>query len=366
MLGDNKKITELFIKLVKIDSHSGQERKLADFIIKKLKKLNLIVKQDKAGNIVARSKNFNKKNSVLICSHLDTIKSNAGITPKIKKGVIYSDGKNILGADNKAAIAEVIHALEKIKNKKNINAELLFTVQEEKGLLGVKGLKRNLIKSKKALVLDYNFPMGRIVLSTPAAQILKIIIFGKESHGARTKLGVNAINLACECLNKFQFKKQKGINYNIGLIKGGTAVNVVPKIVEIDLAVRADSEKKLDFFIRKMEGRFKKIVLKMKGEVRIEKTRVGYAYSYGKGDDFVKKIAKHFKQTKEKVKFEKSWGMSDANILNSFGIKAIEISYGPKNVHTAKESVAARQMVKMSQFLTNFLIKKSPLKGHGA
>ena len=90
------KIEDLFLKLVKIDSPFGQEKKLADFVIKELKKLDLIIKIDKSGNIIARSRKFNKKDSILLCAHLDTVVSNKGIKPKIKKGIIYSDKKHIL------------------------------------------------------------------------------------------------------------------------------------------------------------------------------------------------------------------------------------------------------------------------------
>jgi len=257
-----KKIQDLFIKLVKIDSPPGHEEKLADFVIDRLKKLNLIVRKDKFGNILARSRKFNKEDSILISAHLDIVKSNKGIVPKTKNGVIYSDGKNILGADNKAAIAEIIYALEKIKNKSYSNFELLFTVQEENGLVGAKRLDKKLIKSKKALVLDYSFPVGFIALKTASAVIIKIKIFGKASHGARVDLGENTINLASECISKFRPKRQKGLNYNVGLIKGGTAVNVVPDFVEISLAVRADSEVKLNRFVKRIETISKKLFQK--------------------------------------------------------------------------------------------------------
>lgn len=350
-----KKIQDLFIKLVKIDSPPGHEEKLADFVIDRLKKLNLIVRKDKFGNILARSRKFNKEDSILISAHLDIVKSNKGIVPKTKNGVIYSDGKNILGADNKAAIAEIIYALEKIKNKSYSNFELLFTVQEENGLVGAKRLDKKLIKSKKALVLDYSFPVGFIALKTASAVIIKIKIFGKASHGARVDLGENTINLASECISKFRPKSQKGLNYNVGLIKGGTAVNVVPDFVEISLAVRADSEVKLNRFVKRIENHFKKIVSKKGDLVSIEKTRVGFGYSYGKTDKFIKEMVEKFRETKVKVNFAETLGLSDANVLNRFGIKTIEIGYGPKNVHTNKESITIDQMKKMSEFLINLL-----------
>lgn len=351
-----EKIQDLFIKLVKIDSPPSQEEELADFVIDRLKKLDLIVKKDKFGNIIARTRKFNKKDSILICAHLDTVESTKGIKPKIKKGIVYSDGKHILGADNKVAIAEIICALEKTKGFSNV--ELLFTVQEENGLVGAKNLDKILIKSKKALVLDYGLPVGFIVLKSASAAIIKIKIFGKASHGARVDFGENAINLASECISKFMFKSQKGLNYNVGLIKGGTAVNVVPDFVEIGLAIRAGSEEKLKRFTEKIEHHFRKIVSKRGGRISIKKIRVGYGYSYRKTDKFIKEIVEKFREMEVKLNLTETLGLSDANVLNRFGIKAIEIGYGPKNVHTNKESIAINQMEKMSEFLMEIFTEK--------
>ena len=168
-------------------------------------------------------------------------------------------------------------------------------------------------------------------------------------------LGKNAIALACECINKFKPRSQKGLNYNFGLVKGGTAVNIVPDFVETNLVVRGDSEEKLNHFVEKIEKHFKEIILKKKGRLSVKKERIGSAYTHKKQDKFIKELIGKFRQLNIKTKPEKSLGLSDANILNYFGIKAIEIGYGPRNVHTNNESIAINQMEKMTDFLTRLL-----------
>lgn len=347
-----EKIQDLFIKLVKIDSPFSQEKELADFVIKELKKLNLIIKKDKFGNIIARGRKFNKKDSTLICAHLDTIESNKGIKPRIKKGIIHSDGKHILGADNKAAIAEIIYALQGAKDLSNV--ELLFTVQEENGLFGAKNLNKKLIKSKKALVLDYSFPPGYIVLKTPSAVIMEIEISGRSVHSARANSEHNAISVSGACAVNLTSCIDPGINCNIGMISGGTAINVSPASVKMTSELRSFSEAKLNTFIKKNEKELKKIASSRNCRISIKKMRVGYPYSYNKDDKLIKDIIEKFKQLNIKTKLKNSFGLSDANVLNKYGIKAIELGYGPKNVHTNKESIAINQMEKMSEFLTRF------------
>jgi len=347
-----KKIQDLFIKLVKINSPFGQEKELTDFVIKKLKKLNLVIKRDKFGNVIARSRKFNKKDSILICAHLDTTESNKGIKPKIKKGVIYSGGKYILGADNKAAIAEIIHALQTTENFRNV--ELLFTVQEENGLMGSKNLDRKLIKSRKALVLDRSLPPGCIVLKTPSAVIIDIKILGKAIHGSMSDLKYNAISVSGACVSSITNNIDSSINCNMGMISGGTAVNTSPSIVNLSLGLRSFSDKKLNDFIKKNRKDLGKITSKRNCRILIKETKVGSGYLYDKNDKFVKELIKRFKEIKIKSKLESSKGLSDANILNKYGIKTIEIGYGPQNTHTHKEFVVIKDMEKMSEFLSVF------------
>jgi tripeptide aminopeptidase len=346
-----EKIQDLFIKLVKINSPSGEEKKLGDFVFKKIKKLGLKVKRDKFGNIIARSKKFNREKSILICAHLDTVDPTEGIKPIIKKGIIYSDRTHILGADNKSAIAEIIYALE--KSDDFFNVELLFTVQEENGLNGVRNLDIKNIKSKKALVLDYSFPPGYLVLKSPSAIVMDIKISGKSIHSARANQEYNIINVSGICATNMTSFVEPGMNFNIGTIQGGTAVNTAPAFVKMSSGLRSFSESKLDSFIEKNEKELKRIASERNCELSIEKKRVGFGYSHNKDDKLIKELIERFKELRIKPKLEDSMGLSDANILNKYGINAIEIGYGPQNTHTYEEFVTISDMEKMSDFLLN-------------
>jgi tripeptide aminopeptidase len=352
-----EKIEDLFIKLVKIDSPPGSEKNLGDFVIRELNKLNLDIKKDKFGNIVVRSKAFNKNKSILISAHLDTIGSTKEIKPIIKKGIIYSNGKHILGADNKAAIAEIIYTLKKIKTLSNV--ELLFTVQEEAGLIGAKNLDKGLIESKRALVLDYSFPPGHIVLKTPYAIILEVEISGETVHGARANLNHNVIGVSSSCISSTTSDiASTDINYNIGEIgSDGLGVNAAPSRVIFKSSFRSFSYDELKNFLEKNKKHLEEIAKKRHCDISFKETSVGLGYSYNRSDEFIKTIINNFKKINIEASLEESTGLSDANILNSYGIKAIEIGYGPKNVHTNKEQVSIKDMNIMSDFLIE-MIKK--------
>jgi tripeptide aminopeptidase len=79
--------------------------------------------------------------------------------------VIVSEGKTILGADDKAGIALAVALVEQFANAQfmhNRPLELLFSVQEEIGLLGAKAFEVSRLKSPFALILDGDGPLGEI------------------------------------------------------------------------------------------------------------------------------------------------------------------------------------------------------------
>jgi hypothetical protein len=84
------------------------------------------------------------KSDTLFCSHLDTVDSgspgkNLDITHVIEGNMIKTDGKTILGADDKAGVAIMLYMIEK-----NIPGFYLFTVGEEKGCVGSSNLSKEL------------------------------------------------------------------------------------------------------------------------------------------------------------------------------------------------------------------------------
>ena len=148
---NEKRLVESFMELVKIDSVSRKEKKVADFLEKKLKGLGIEITVDQAGkkiksdtgNIIARLRGRVKKAiPIMFSAHMDTVVPGKNINPICMGEKIVSSGKTILGADDKAAIAALLEALYIIKEK-NIqygNIEVVFSICEEIGLKGAKNL----------------------------------------------------------------------------------------------------------------------------------------------------------------------------------------------------------------------------------
>lgn len=110
-----QKATDLTLALIAIDSPSKEEKAAREDLIRRFQKLGLTTVVDARGNLIASleaTKDYQKEPVVLLCSHMDTVPNAVGPTVVIDKGIIGTDGLKALGADDKAATAAILVALE--------------------------------------------------------------------------------------------------------------------------------------------------------------------------------------------------------------------------------------------------------------
>ena len=113
--------------------------------------------------------------------------------------IITSDGTTLLGADDKAGIAEIVSALEYIKSHKEIKhgaIEVIFSPDEETGH-GMDKVPLHLIKSKCAYTVDGGH-IGQLETECFNAYGAEVTFWGKAAHtgDARRNGMVNAVHTA--------------------------------------------------------------------------------------------------------------------------------------------------------------------------
>lgn len=154
-----------FEEISKIPRGSGNEEKVAEYVLNTAKSLGLFSKKDKVGNVLvevpASNGSENSPITVLQC-HLDMVcEKNEGVQHDFKKDPIklkvsgdylMADGTS-LGADNGIGVACSLALMEE-KDYKRGPLELLFTVDEETGLNGAFGLTSKFVKGRQMINLD--------------------------------------------------------------------------------------------------------------------------------------------------------------------------------------------------------------------
>lgn len=127
----------------------------------------------------------------------------------IGKTLITTDGTTLLGADNKAGIAEIMAALEHLCKNPNIphgKVLVAFTPDEEVGE-GTKYFDLNKFKADFAYTVDGG-PIGELEYENFNAAGAEIVIKGKNFHpGAAKNKMINSMKIATELINSLPSKE---------------------------------------------------------------------------------------------------------------------------------------------------------------
>jgi acetylornithine deacetylase/succinyl-diaminopimelate desuccinylase-like protein len=111
---NHERMTQLFMEMARIESGSENEAAMCEFVAKQLRELGAeTVVIDEAskqiggtgGNVFARFTGTVNAPPLLLNAHVDTVYSTEGIQLIRDETEIRTDGKTILGADNKAGVA---------------------------------------------------------------------------------------------------------------------------------------------------------------------------------------------------------------------------------------------------------------------
>lgn len=365
---NEKRLVESFMELVRIDSISREERDLADFLIEKLEDLGLEVIVDQAGekvksncgNIIARFKgNIKEVTPIMFSAHMDTVVPGKNINPLCDGEKIVSDGKTILGADDKAAIAALLEALHIIKEK-NIShgdIEIVFTICEEMGLHGAKNLDISDLNAQMAFVLDSGGQVGEIISAAPSQNSLKIIIHGKSAHaGSNPEEGINAIQVAGFALSRMKLGRiDEETTTNIGIISGGKATNIIPDEVILEGEVRSRNEEKLEKYTKILKQVVEDTAQEFKAKAEVIINREFYCYNLSTDDRVVKIAIKAAKDMGLEPQLHPSGGGSDANVFNKKGFPAVDLAIGMEKVHTVDEYILVKNLKNTVEYVLSII-----------
>ena len=154
-----------FADLNAVPRGSKKEERVIQFMVDFGKKLNLDTVVDPVGNVIIKkpaSKGMENRKTVVLQSHLDMVHQKnsdtnfnfdtEGIKMVIDGDWVRADGTT-LGADNGLGVAAIMSVLAS-KTIKHPPLEALFTIDEETGMTGAKGLQANYLNGDILLNLD--------------------------------------------------------------------------------------------------------------------------------------------------------------------------------------------------------------------
>lgn len=353
---NEERLLNRFLQYVQISSPTKEEREFADFLKLEMERIGIEVIMDDAGekcgsnsgNLIGKLKGNTEGETILFSAHMDTVSPGVGIKPKMRDGIIYSDGTTVLGGDDKAGIAAIMEALETIQEKSipHGDIEVVFSIYEEGGLFGVKNLDYDNLEGKLAFVFDSGGDPGEIIIQGPAQNKIDVKFIGKEAHaGVAPEEGISAIQIASEAISNMNLLRiDEETTANVGIISGGKATNIVTNEVIIEAEARSLDNGKLEKQTEHMVKCCEEAAEKFGGKVEIKVENVYGAFQVDTDHEIVKNIKKACENLGLKAYTEKSGGGSDTNILNANGITAVNLGIGEKKPHTVEEHIHIKDL----------------------
>jgi len=227
---------KLLKQLITIPSFSKEEAQTAELLYDYLKSQNIDVHR-KGNNVWASNQFFNQqKPTLLLNSHHDTVKPNAGYTrnpfeASEEDGKIFGLGSNDAGASLVSLIFTFLHFYK--EENLSWNFVLALTAEEEiSGKGGIELIWNDLPTIDCAIVGE---PTSmQVAIAEKGLLVLDCKAKGKAGHAAREE-GVNAIYQALPDLQWFQQFQFQKISETLGKVKmsvtsihAGQAHNQVP------------------------------------------------------------------------------------------------------------------------------------------
>jgi acetylornithine deacetylase len=231
-------VAALTRQLVDIESTTGNEGHVADFLHRELSRLGYRASkmpvEGERCNVWATSPQ-QPRPEVVFSTHMDTVPPYIPSSEDDAK--IYGRGS----CDAKGIIAAQIAATERLRQE-GIYVGLLFVVGEEKDSLGAKVANE---QSPGCKFLVNGEPTENKMASASKGTLrVEVSASGRMAHSAYPELGESAIDKLLEALNRLRDIKLPSVEgigpstVNIGVIEGGRAPNVIPDKARAQLLYR--------------------------------------------------------------------------------------------------------------------------------
>ncbi|WP_208588231.1 M20/M25/M40 family metallo-hydrolase [Gracilibacillus suaedae] len=368
---NQERIVNQFFELVKIDSETGKERKIADYLINHFQQLALEVKEDQtnqitgheAGNIIARLEGTNKNMpAIYFTAHMDTVAPGEGVQPEIRDNIVYSDGTTILGADDKAGISAILELIYIMKENPIEHGDIYFVIMsgEESGLVGSRQFDVKQLPVEYGYALDSDGEVGTIITAAPAQAKLYATIQGKAAHaGVNPEKGISAISMTAKAITKMPLGRiDEETTANIGSFEGKGPTNVVCEQVLLVAEARSLSKDKLDRQVNVMCDALEETVSQMGGTVDIAVKPMYPNYRFTEKDQVVQVAKDAVKAVGKTPSLKVSGGGSDANHLSGKGIPTVNLAVGYENIHSKDERINISDLTEVPVLLYE-IVKKS-------
>lgn len=361
-------VEKIGVKDVTLDDHGYLMAHIPSNINKKVPKIGFIAHVDTSPDMNGADikprfvENYDGKD-ILLNKKLNIVLSTKEFPDIVNyKGetLIVTDGTSLLGADDKAGVAEIMTAVNYIVNHpdfKHGDISIAFTPDEEVG----RGVDFFDVKKFNA---DYAYTMdggtvGQLELETFNAAEARITVHGKSVHpgSAKGKM-INAISIASELVSMIPEdevpEKTEGYEgfYHIHVLNGQVEKAFMAIIIrDFDRSKFEDRKKVIEDIVKKLNEKY--------GENVVELNMVDQYYNMKEKIEPVKFIVEIAKKAMEslgiKPIIDPVRGGTDGSRLSFMGLPTPNIFAGGENFHGKYEYVPVSAMEKAVKVIVKII-----------
>ncbi len=363
---DTERLLQTFLDMVRIDSPSGEEDAMREYLIERVQAKGLAHSTDQGGNLIVEipAQQCEHERILVFSGHMDVVPPCHNIQPVVEEVdgdcIIASDNTTVLGADDKAGLAPILETVFFcLDNKLPMpQTRLIFTTREETFLGGAKDLSDESLKADFAVTLDHTGKQGVIINQAPTYIEFEIECKGKSVHaGIMPEQGVNAIVFASKVIEQLHLGRiDENTTANIGFLTGGKATNIVPDLTVIQGELRGHDPQVLEQELAHIEKTVADVSASIPGTSYTFKHHTEFeAYRLDENHPGVRHVVKAAQKTGLEPQFIRTNGGSDNNIFVKRGLPGVVLSAGYMEPHSLKERVRLSEMELCCRFLLNIL-----------
>jgi len=298
----------------------------------------------------------------LVLAHLDTVHPIGMIEKDLK---IRREGDSVFGPgiyDMKAGGYIAYYALRHLVRqgkKTRLPVTFLFIPEEEVGSPTSRARIEEAARGHKyALVMEPGRDGDRVVTSRKGVGRFSLTVKGTASHaGVRHQDGRSAIHEMAKQIMRIEARTDyaRGITCNVGLIQGGTGVNVVPAECKVEVDLRVPSQQlaeEMTHWFLNLEPIGHDVTLTVEGEMN----RPPYQKDAGISALFEKAQTIYREIGKELLDVPLTGGGSDGNFTAALGIPTLDgLGADGKGAHAAFEQIYYSSLVPRTYLCTRLL-----------
>ena len=334
--------------LCKLETTSGKEYLILDYLIKKLETANFKIELDK---IFEKSYNINAsrgKGGIWFVTHMDVYPNFELVRFKKEKNLFYGRGT----IDVKGQIAALLDAVYKTSKP----VQITFVVDEELGGRGSEKAKAPFDVLGCVVLEPTNLKLG---IAQAGSLTLDLGFRGESAHGSTPWRGKSAIDIAIECYMDFKnsniFKHshplfEKGCWVNVGTIFGGFDTMIVAPYCKMSMEIGFAPKISIGEVIDSVYKSFDKAD-------HIHILDMSDPWETSPSEEIVKKLTESYeKVVGEKIEFCGMPAWTDASNIIQKGIPTVIFGAGDLALaHTGKERIDIDSLKTLSNTLRNLI-----------